>query len=346
MNESDTPLILVINAGSTSRQFALFRGGERVAFEDVLTEENSEAIAREGERFVREHGFALTDLQAIIGRGGILRAIRGGVYAVNEPLLRDCTEHRFGRHTSNLVAPAVKRLAEGTSAPALIANPPTVDELCPEARLTGHPEISRRSVFHALNQKAVARELASSLGKSYAEARLIVVHMGGGLSVGAHRDGEVVDVNDALEGDGPFAMNRAGGLPALPLVRWAREKSLQDVTRMICKSGGFVAHLGTDDAREVERRMVQGDAEALKVFEAFTYQIAKAVAAMTIPLEGRIDAIALTGGLARWTRLVERLKERLGWLAPVHVYPGSREMEALASAALGVLRGEESVREY
>jgi butyrate kinase len=197
-----------------------------------------------------------------------------------------------------------------------------------------------------LNQKAVAADLARRLGKSYSEARIVVVHMGGGLSIGAHRNGKVVDVNDGLEGDGPFAMNRTGGLPALPLVKWARDKSIEEVTRTVCKAGGVLAHLGTEDGREIERRMQAGDRKAAAIFEAFTYHVGKAVAGMAIPLEGKVDAIALTGGMARWTGLVERLRRRLDWLAPVHVYPGSLEMEALADAAFSVLKGDEPVRDY
>ena len=346
MSSTEAPLILVINAGSTVTQYALFAGEQQVAGDDVPTKESVEAMAEAGRRFLAEHGRQVAELGAIVARGGILRPIRGGVYSVNKAMIRDCLEHRYGRHASNLGAPAARELAGETGIAVLIANPPTVDELSQEARTTGHPEIARRSVFHALNQKAVAADMAAKLGKRYDEVRVIVVHMGGGLSVGAHRDGRVVDVNDALEGDGPFAMNRTGGLPGLGLVRWARDKSIEEVTRVICRQGGFKAHLGTDDAREVERRVDAGEAQARQLFEAFTYHIAKAVAALAIPLEGKVDGIALTGGLARWGQLVERLRERLAWLGPVHVYPGSREVEALALAGLSVLNGEQPVQEY
>lgn len=342
----DAPLILVINPGSTSSQYALCRGRECSAEEELTTESTVEAVAAAGRRFLADQGRRAADLAAVIARGGILRPMPGGVYAVNDAMVRDCLEHRYGRHTSNLGPPAARRLADEARAPAYVANPPTTDELCEEARVTGLPHIRRRSIFHALNQKAVAAELAAELGKTYAEANLIVVHMGGGLSVGAHRRGRVVDVNDALEGDGPFALNRTGGLPALPLLRWAQGKSLQEVTHTICKAGGIAAHLGTQDGREIERRVTRGDPQATAVFEAFTYHVARAVAAMAVPLEGTVDGIALTGGLARWEGLVRRLRERLGWLAQVRAYPGTREIEALAAAALSVLSGEQEAGQY
>ncbi len=360
MNSSDTPpLILVINAGSTSREYALFMGSRCMAEEEFITDlppagglppgpggETVEAVAEAGRRFLAEQGYRVSDLSALVARGGILRPIPGGVYAINETMVRDCLEHRYGRHASNLAAPAARQLAGEEDVMTIIVNPPTVDELSEEARTTGLPQIRRRSIFHALNQKAVAAEVAAKLGKTYAEARLIVVHMGGGLSIGAHLNGRVVDVNDALEGDGPFSMNRTGGLPALPLLKWAKDKSIEEVTHTVCKTGGFMAHLSTDDARQVEQRVRESDPEATAVFEAFTYHVAKAAVALTIPLAGKVDAIALTGGLARWGQLVERLRERLAWLAPMHVYPGSRELEAMAAAALAVLNGEQTAQEY
>jgi butyrate kinase len=375
------PLILVLNAGSTARQFALFAGQARLALEELSPPEPSvEALADAARRFLADQNRSVSELSAIIARGGILRPIPGGVYAINDAMLRDCLEHRYGRHVSNLVAPAVRLLlvpaklarrplgrsgkdedgagsaspcvagfAEQGAAPSiltLIANPPTVDELCPEARTTGIPDIKRRSIFHALNQKAVGADLARTLGKSYDQVNLIVVHMGGGLTVGAHRRGKVVDVNDGLEGDGPFSMNRTGSVPLLPFLRWAQGKSIPDLTRIVCKTGGVFAHLGTDDARVLERLVNERDPKAIAVLAAYTYHVAKAVAALAIPLEGKVDAIALTGGLARWKDLVENLKGRLSWLAPVHVYPGSREIEALAAAALAVLTGEQAVLQY
>lgn len=346
MNPANAPLILVINPGSTSARYALFLGRQRLAEEELAVEASVDGVLAAGRRFLEQHGRQVNELQAVIARGGILRPIPGGTYRVNETMVRDCLSHRYGRHASNFGAPAAKRLAEEAGVPAFIANPTTVDELSAEARLTGLPQIQRRCIFHALNQKAVAAELATRLGKRYDEVNLIVVHLGGGLTVGAHRRGQVVDVNDGLEGDGPFALNRTGGLPALPLLRWAQDKSLDEVTRVVCKEGGLFAHLGTHDGREIERRVNQGDPQAVAVFEAFTYNIAKAVAALAVPLEGKVDAIALTGGLVRWGQLVARLKERLAWLAEVHVYPGTREMEALVEAALSVLSGRQDAMQY
>jgi butyrate kinase len=343
---TEAPLILAINPGSTSSQYGLFRGAEGVGEEERPTEATVEAVCDGGRRFLADSGCRVADLSAVIARGGLLRPMPGGVYAVNDALVADCLAHRYGRHAANLGPPAARLLADEAGAPAFIADPPTTDELSDEARLTGLPEIRRRSIFHALNQKVVAAALAADLGTTYAEAHVIVVHMGGGLTAGAHRRGRVVDVNDGLEGDGPFALNRTGGLPALPLVRWAQGRSMDEVTRVVCKAGGLAAHLGTQDGREIERRVLAGDAQATAVFEAFTYNVAKAVAALAVPLGGRVDGIALTGGLARWQGLVDRLRERLAWLAPVHAHPGTREIAALAAAALAVLQGERQAQEY
>ncbi|NLW49672.1 MAG: butyrate kinase [Candidatus Brocadiaceae bacterium] len=343
---SDAPLILAVNPGSTTSQYGLFRGAVCLGESDRPTEGSVEAVVAGGRRVVADLGHRTADLAAVIARGGLLRAVAGGVYEINDALVRDCLEHRYGRHAANLGPPAARMLAEQACARAFIADPPTTDELCDEARLTGLPEIGRRSIFHALNHKAVAAALAADLGTTCAAAHLVVVHMGGGLSVGAHLRGRVVDVNDALEGDGPFALNRSGGLPALAFVRWAQGKPADEVTRAVCKTGGLLAHLGTQDGREIERRVQGGDARATAVFEAFAYNIAKAVAALAVPLEGRVDGIGLTGGLARWQGLVDRLRERLAWLAPVHAYPGTREIPALAAAALSVLTGERRARAY
>ena len=346
MSASADPMILVINPGSTSCEFALFAGECLLAEEQHAVEPTADAVVAAARQFLAQRSAVLSGLAAIVARGGILRPLLGGVYSIDEEMVADCIEHRYGRHASNCGAPAARLLADEAGIPAYVANPPTVDELSPLARTTGLPQLPRRSIFHALNQKAVAADLAGRLGKTYATARLIVAHLGGGLSIGAHLEGRVVDVNDALEGDGPFAMNRSGSLPAMPLIMWARGKPLDEIASAVCKAGGFMAHLGTDDAREIERRIRSGDPQAKRVFEAFAYHVAKAIAALTIPLDGHVDAIAVTGGLARWERLVHRLRDRLAWLCEIHPYPGSREMEALATAALAVLRGREKALPY
>lgn len=346
MSNSTDPMILVINPGSTSCQFALFAGECLLAEEEHTVEPTADAVTAVARQFLAQHNAVLSGLAAIIARGGVLRPLLGGVYSINEEMVADCIENRYGRHASNCGAPAARMLADEAGIPAYVANPPTVDELSPLARTTGLPQLPRRSIFHALNQKAVAADLAGRIGKTYATARLIVAHLGGGLSIGAHLEGRVVDVNDALEGDGPFAMNRSGSLPAMPLIMWARDKPLDEIASAICKSGGFMAHLGTDDAREIERRIHSGDPHAERIFEAFVYHIAKAIAALTIPLDGHVDAIAITGGLARWEQLVHRLRDRLAWLAEIHPYPGSREMKALATAALSVLNDNERALPY
>jgi len=227
-------------------------------------------------------------------------------------------------------------------------DPVVVDELMDEARLSGIPEIERRSIFHALNQKAVARRAAAEIGKPYEEVNLVVAHMGGGISVGAHKKGMVIDVNNALDGDGPFAPERAGSLPAGELVKYAFSGNVElgEIIRKMVGGGGLVAHLGTNDLREVERRIGEGDEQADLVFRAMAYQVAREIGARSAVLSGEVDAVVLTGGLAFSEKFVEAVRERVSFIAPVKVYPGEDEMAALAQGALRVLAGEESALEY
>ncbi|HHW14019.1 MAG TPA: butyrate kinase, partial [Firmicutes bacterium] len=253
-----------------------------------------------------------------------------------------------GEHASNLGGLIAADLAERAGVPAFVVDPVMVDELIPLARYTGFPEVRRRSIFHALNQRAVARRAASQLGKEYPEVNLIVAHLGSGVSVGAHRRGQVIDVNNALDGDGPFGVERAGRLPSADLIRlcfsgrWTEEA----LVRRVRRQGGLVAHLGVNDGREVERRIELGDEKARECFEAMAYQISKEIGALATVLEGEIDAIVLTGGLAHSARLVEWIRRRTSFLAPVFVFPGEDEMEALALGAWRALEGEEPVLEY
>ncbi|MGE5508312.1 MAG: butyrate kinase, partial [Chitinophagales bacterium] len=249
---------------------------------------------------------------------------------------------------SNLGGLIAGELAAGSGIPAFVVDPVMVDELCPLARYTGFPELRRRSIFHALNQRAVGRKAAARLGKTYSEACLIVVHLGSGVSVGAHERGRVIDVNNALDGDGPFGVERAGGLPVSDLVRlcfsgrWTEEELLRRVRRQ----GGLVGHLGLNSGREVEARIDDGDEQARECFEAMAYQIAKEIGGLAAVLKGQVDAVVLTGGLAHSARLVGWITERVAFLGPVLVFPGENELEALALGALRVLRGEEPAREY
>jgi len=364
-------LILVVNPGSTSTKVAVYeRMFER--FHATLTHD-----VRELSRFPRIadqlqfrtqmvsqwlQGLewpVVRELAAVIGRGGLLRPLPGGVYSVNQAMKEDLRAARYGSHASNLGALIADQLARGRGIPAFVADPVVVDELDVLARYTGLPEISRKSIFHALNQRATARRAARELGKAYEECTLIVAHMGGGTSVGIHLGGRVVDVNNALDGDGPFSIERAGRLPPGDWLRYilARGEDAGALQRRLAGNGGIVAHLGVNDAREVDEaidRHLEGLAPAgaldplrcLEVLTALCYQTAKEICSLAPVASGRIDAVVLTGGLAHSQRVVREISGRVAFLAPVLVFPGENEMEALAAAALDALEKGVEVREY
>ena len=285
----------------------------------------------------------------MVGRGGLLRPIPGGTYKVSTELLEDLRSCRFGSHASNLGGPLAKRIAdEAGEVPAFIVDPVVVDELIDEVRLSGIPEIERRSVFHALNQKAVARRASSELGKDFDKANLIVAHMGGGISVGVHRGGRVIDVNNALDGEGPFTPERAGSLPAGELVNFVFSTGikLEELMKKMVGGGGLVAHLGTNDLREVEEMIAGGDEKARLVFEAMAYQVAREICCRAAVLSGEVGAVVLTGGLAFSEAFVGAVSRRVAFVAPILIFPGEDEMRALAEGALRVMSGQETAREY
>jgi butyrate kinase len=351
--------ILVINPGSTSTKIAVFEGdaprcdqtlrhdeteiGRFASIPDQL-DFRMQAITN----FLTGEGVALASLSAIVGRGGLLHPIEGGTYAVNAAMLRDLKAGLMGQHASNLGGILAHELSTQCGAPAFIVDPVVVDELEPVARYSGLPELPRVSIFHALNHKAVARAAARDLGGAYADFNFIVAHMGGGISVAAHRRGRVVDVNNALNGEGPFSPERSGTLPVGALVKlcFSGSVSQKELEKRIVGKGGVMAYLGTNDMRKVSERIAAGDAEAKAVYEAMAYQVAKEIGAMGVVLEGKIDAILLTGGLAYDQNFAGWIERRVRHLAPVRVYPGEEEMTALAGGALRVLRGEESPRIY
>jgi butyrate kinase len=277
-----------------------------------------------------------------------MRPIESGVYAVNDAMLEDLRSGGFGEHASNLGAIIASRIATAGSCPAFIADPVVVDELDDLARWSGVPEIERRSIFHALNHKSAAREAARRLGRRYEDLNMIVAHLGGGVSVGAHRRGRVVDVNNALDGDGPFAPERSGGLPAGQLVDLALAGTLTqtELRKRITGRGGLVAYCGTNDLSDIERRIEAGDERCRAAFEAMIYQISKEIAMHGATLSGRVDLVVLTGGMAHNARVVDGIRDRVSFLAPVEVIPGEREMVSLAAAACAALSGEAVVRSY
>lgn len=349
--------ILVINPGSTSTRLALFRGRARAAGREIVHPVRDlrrfpSVAAQAGYREARVERFLARHLEgplrAVAARGGLLRPVPGGVYRVNAAMCRDLRAAARGEHASNLGALIGASVAGRHSCEAFIADPVVVDELDPAARLTGMAAIERRSVFHALNQKAVARLAARRIGRPYERCRLIVAHLGGGISVGAHLGGRVVDVNNAIDGEGPFSAERSGGLPARPLAERVRAHPARfpRIAREIAGAGGLISHCGTNDLRVVLRRVSRGDRRAALVFEALVLRIAQEIAGHGATLRGRVDAVALTGGMARCRKLVGALKRRISFLGPVYVFAGEREMEALAENVEAALRGEREIREY
>jgi len=353
-------LILVINPGSTSTKIAVFRDAESIFSGNIKhSSDELKKFARISDQFhfrkevilgeLRKADIDIEDISAIVGRGGLIKPVESGVYPVNQRMIEDLKNSPLGEHASNLGGLIAADLAESlTDVRAFIADPVVVDEMEEVARISGHPEFKRHSIFHALNQKAIARTHAAAIGKKYEDLNLIVVHLGGGISVGAHRKGKVVDVNNALDGDGPFSPERSGSLPVGQLVKvcFSGQYALDEVKKMIKGKGGFVAYLGTNNAYDVEMMAQKGDPKATLIQEALFYQVAKEVGALSAVLEGQVDGILLTGGMAHNPMLVDYLQARVGFIAPVTAYPGEDEMQALAMNALRVIRGREEARIY
>ena len=351
--------ILAINPGSTSTKIGIF-DHEISIFEKIIRHEakkiNTFANIIDQYHFRKtailetldNEGINISKLSAVCGRGGLLRPIKGGTYAVNDLMLKDLQSGYSGQHASNLGGIIAYEIASGLNIPAFIVDPVVVDELAPIARISGFSLIERKSIFHALNQKAVARRVAKELGREYSELNLIVAHMGGGITVGVHQQGKVVDVNNGLHGDGPFSPERAGTVPAGDLIAlcYSGEHYREEIMKRLVGQGGLVGYLGTNDAIEVEQRIAAGDKKAELIYEAMSYQVAKEIGSCSAVLSGKVDAIVLTGGLAYGTGFVKRISDRVNWIADVIVRPGEDELQALAEGALRVLRGEEEVKVY
>jgi len=350
---------LIINPGSTSTKIGVF-SDETLLFDETLRH-STEEIAQYGSIYeqkdfrkevilniLKEKEFDLKKLDFIVGRGGMLKPIPGGTYKVSNALLEDLIVGKQGQHASNLGGVLAREIGDSLGIPSFIVDPVVVDELADIARFSGVPELPRRSVFHALNQKAVAKRYAKEVGKKYEDLNLIVVHMGGGVSVGAHKGGKIVDVNNALDGEGAFSPERAGGVPAGDLVKmcFSGKYSEKEVYKKLVGNGGFNAYLNTNDARIVESKAKEGDETAAAVFKAFHYQVAKDIGAMATVLEGKVDQIILTGGIAYGKTTCDAIKEKAGWIAPFTIYPGEDELLALCQGGLRVVTGEEKACEY
>jgi butyrate kinase len=352
--------ILVINPGSTSTKIAIYQQ-EKVIF--LKTIKHAPEDLRKFKRITDQYEFRkdviytelksadvpIETIDAVIGRGGLVKPIASGVYRVNESMRNDLLECKRGEHASNLGALIAADIAKLIpSAEAFIADPVVVDELQPLARYSGHPIFERKSVFHALNQKAIARSHAKSIMKKYEELNLIVVHLGGGITVGAHHKGKVIDVNQGLDGDGPFSPERSGTLPVGQLLKVAFSGiySYEKMAEMIVGKGGMMAYLGTNDAYLAEREAKDGDEKCLEVLSAMAYQVAKEIGSMSTVLKGEVDGILITGGIANSKWFCNMIIERVYRIAPVYVYPGQDEMGALAENALLALNGEIEIKEY
>ena len=352
--------ILVINPGSTSTKIGVFED-ETLLFEETLrhsTEEISQYATIVDQKDFRKklivdilaaNKFDIKTLTVVVGRGGLLKPIPGGTYPVSDALLADLKAGVQGQHASNLGGILAKEIGDEIGVPSFIVDPVVVDELEPVARYSGLPELPRISIFHALNQKAVAKRFAKENNKSYDSLNLIVAHMGGGVSVGAHQGGKVIDVNNTLDGDGAFSPERAGTVPSGPLVKlcFSGKYTEAEVYKKICGKGGLNAYLNTNDMRDVTRMAFEeGNKEAENVFNAFTYQVSKDIGSMATVLKGKVDQIILTGGISYSPLIVDAIKEHVGFIAPMTVYPGEDELLALAQGALRVVTGEEKAMEY
>jgi butyrate kinase len=352
--------ILAINPGSTSTKIAVYHNNKSVFLKTIRHQtEELKPFAKITDQFKFRKDIILSELKdadiqidkisAVVGRGGLIKPIESGVYLVNERMKEDLRACIRGEHASNLGALIADDIAKSLpNAKAYIADPVVVDEMQDVARISGSPAFERVSIFHALNQKAIARQYAKTLDKKYDELNIIVAHLGGGISIGAHSMGKVIDVNNALDGEGPFSPERAGTVPAGQLAKlcFSGEVTYDQVKKMLTGQGGLVAHMCTNDAYELEMKAKAGDKKSQLIQDAMSYNIGKWIGQMAAVLKGKVDGIILTGGIAHNPYLVDYVKDMVGFIAPVAVYPGEDEMQALAINGLMALRGDVLPKEY
>ncbi len=353
--------IFAINPGSTSTKIAVFDGLKPLFAKTIrhsLDDLDSFRMTFDQYDFrkklildsLKEAGIDVESFDTVVGRGGLLKPIPGGVYKVSDAMIEDLRVGVLGEHASNLGGILAREIAKesGKVAEAYIVDPVVVDELEELARFSGRPELPRMSIFHALNQKAVARRYARDTNTKYEHLNLIVVHLGGGITVGIHKHGRVIDVNNGLDGDGPFSPERTGSLPVGQVVKlcYSGKYQLHQVRKMITGNGGIVSYLGTNSATEVEEMIKRKDRKAKQVFRAMAYQIKKEIGAMATVVNGKVDAILITGGLAHSAMLVQWIRNGVKFIAPVKIYPGEDEMQALAEGVYYALKGEINVKEY
>ncbi|GAB3071908.1 butyrate kinase [Salinicoccus sesuvii] len=349
--------ILVVNLGGTSTKVALYENDKSIAVEtlrhptEIIMQPFHEQIEFRFSsilKFLDKLGVNATEIDIVSARGGVLRPIQGGTYNISKEMVDDLKESRYGEHASNMSGVIADRFRDLYGARAVITDPVVVDEMIAEVRPTGLRGVERRSVFHALNQKAVARKYAESTGTNYDEINVIVCHMGGGITVGAHRKGKVIDVNDGLSGEGPMSPTRTGSLPNDRLAKYIIENDLDydSIYNVLTKEGGFISLAGTQDALELEKRALAGDEVTEAIYKALAAQIAKEIGSRAAILEGKVDQIIFTGGLAYSKYLLDFVTPYISFIAPITIYPGEEEMQALAEGAYRVLSGKEEMKTY
>lgn len=352
--------ILAINPGSTSTKIAVYTNTKVVFLKSIQhTSEELSKYPKISDQYqfrkeiimdeLKQANIEIEEIEAVVGRGGLIRPIKSGIYSINDQMKKDLQEGVLGQHASNLGGLIADDIARSLpKAKAFIADPVVVDEMNKVAKIAGHPDFKRISIFHALNQKATARAYARLLNKRYEELNLILAHMGGGISVGAHQKGRVIDVNNALDGEGPFSPERSGTLPVGQLVDECFKKgsSQEEIRKKITGNGGLMAYFGTNSAYQIELMAMDGDEDARLIQDAMSYQVAKEIGAMATVLHGEVDGIILTGGIANNPMVVEYIKKMVTFIAPVIIYPGEDEMHALAMNGLMVLKGEVEPKTY
>ncbi|MBD3169111.1 MAG: butyrate kinase [candidate division Zixibacteria bacterium] len=350
--------ILTINPGSTSTKVAVFENEKELFGTSIshsrLELERFERVWDQYEfrkrlikELLEENNFKPTDLSAVVGRGGLFRPVVGGTYEINQLMIEDGRRAARGEHASNLGAVLAFGLGWDFKLPAFIVDPPSVDEFFSEARVSGLKDTKRESLFHALNIKATARQAAEKIGKPFEELNFVVAHLGGGISVAAVLKGQAVDSNNALT-SGPFTPERAGDVSSFILLDlcFSEKYNKKQIQKLLVGRGGLSAHLGTNDCREVEKRIKEGDENAKRVYNGMIYRISAEIGSRVVALKGKVDAILLTGGMAYSDYVVEKIKEWVGFLGPIMVLPGQDEMKALALGALRILKGEEKAKTY
>ena len=351
--------LLVINPGSTSTKVSIFEDKKQIL--DATLRHTAEELEHFTTTYsqkdfrkeliiekLAEENYKLADFDAIVGRGGMVRPLESGTYMVNDSLLKDLTNAAYGEHASNLGAIVASELIEEAGCDAYISDPVVVDELHDLARISGLPQMPHRCVFHALNQKATARKYCKEVDQEYKDVNILICHMGGGISVGVHTGGKIIDVNNCVNGTGTFSPERSGTLPADDLVKmcFSGEYSQYEINKMINGKGGLMAHLGMNQAHHIVEKIEAGDTHAELILDAMAYNVAKEIGAAATVLKGKVDAILLTGGIAYNDYVCSRIISRIDFIAPVKRYPGEDEMGALASNVLNVLNGKEDCLIY